>query len=896
MADEENKEEPVEGPDESEGRDNDSESNKTLDQEEMFVGELKHRSIVTEMEESYLDYAMSVIVSRALPDVRDGLKPVHRRILYAMHDIGLRSSAGFRKSASVVGEVLAKYHPHGDTAVYDSMVRMAQDFSLRYMLVRGQGNFGSIDGDSAAAMRYTEAKMHKIADEILADIDKGTVDWKENYDGRYKEPTVMPTRIPQLLLNGTMGIAVGMATNIPPHNLNEILDAVIHVADNPEADFDDLMEIVKGPDFPTGGIIYDKEAIKQMYVTGRGGIKVRAQAEIVEMKNGKSAIIVNEIPYGLNKSSLVSKMADLVRDKKVQGITDLRDESNREGIRIVIELKRDSFPKKVLNQLFKYTSMQTSFNMNMIALVDGIQPRLLNLKQVLEYFIAHRKEVITRRTQYDLDVAEARAHILEGLKIALDDIDKVIATIRAASTKEEAKIQLMKKFKLSDIQAQAILEMRLQTLAGLERKKIEDEYKEKMKLIAELKGILADTGKVLQIMKDELAEIKEKYGDERRTVVVDHAIGQISAKDTVPNEPMILMLTEENYIKRMPPSSFRSQGRGGKGMIGAKTKDEDQIKIVRHVMNHDDVLYFTSLGRVFRLPAYEIPKASRQAKGQAVVNILQLQKEERVTAIHVFKEGTTAKYVFMATRNGTVKKTPIEDFSNVRKSGLIAIKIREGDSLEWVKGTAEGEHVFMVTHNGKSIQFNEANVRSMGRASIGVRGIKLKEKDYVVEMDVLKEEVPSHLLIVTEKGLGKMTNVKEYRYQTRGGTGVKTANLSDKTGFIIGAKVLEEGTKGDMILVSKNGQIIRMPLDSVPSRGRATQGVYLMRMKGADRVASISIIKEMAIVEEPAKKDGEKNPKAGKKAKAKTDAKGKAKATAGKEDADDKSKEQTTLV
>lgn len=810
------------------------------------------KDISTEMEECYLDYAMSVIVARALPDVRDGLKPVHRRILYSMNELSLRSTAKPLKSARVVGDVLGKYHPHGDTAVYDSLVRMAQDFSMRYQLINGQGNFGSVDGDSPAAMRYTEAKMMKISDELLADIDKETVDWNDNYDGTQKEPSVLPARIPQLLLNGSTGIAVGMATSIPPHNIKEVIDAVVHLSDNPEADIDDLMKFIKGPDFPTGGIIYDLEAIKNMYVNGRGGIIIRSKTEIVEKKNGKFVILVSEIPYQVNKANLIVQMANLVRDKKIVGISDIRDESNKDGIRVVIELKKEAYPKKILNQLFKMTSLQSSFNMNLIALVDGIQPRLMNLKEVLEHFIEHRKIVIRRRTEYDLKVAKARAHILEGLKIALDNIDAVIETIRKSETKEEAHKQLMKKFKLSDEQTKAILEMRLQTLAGLERKKIEDEYKEKMALIEELEGILADTKKILKIIKAELAEIKEKYGDERRTDIVPHAPGKISSKDTIPNEPMMVMLSRENYIKRISPSTFRRQARGGKGIIGTTTKEEDEIKIIRYANNHDNLLYFTNKGRVFKLPVYEIPQASRTAKGQPIVNLLQLQDGEAVSSILNSQEQFSGEFLFMATHKGTVKKTPTKDFENVRKSGLIAIKLREGDSLEWVKETSKGDQVTIVTKMGKSIRFDEGDARPMGRPSVGVRGILVKPNDEVVEMDVVKKPEEAQLLIITANGLGKCTQLVNYRLQSRGGTGVKTANVTSKTGNVIGAKIINRDLKGDLILISKNGQTIRMDCQKIPSQGRATQGVYLMRLNKGDFVSSLSLvnIEESANLEE----------------------------------------------
>lgn len=850
----------------------------------VFDPRYKERAISDEMETCYLDYAMSVIVSRALPDVRDGLKPVHRRILYVMQESGLRSTAKFRKSANVVGEVLGKYHPHGDSAVYDSMVRMAQNFSLRYPLVNGQGNFGSIDGDSAAAYRYTEAKMQKIAEEMLTDIDKETVSWADNYDGSRKEPTVLPAKIPQLLLNGTMGIAVGMATNIPPHNLGELIDGVIGLIEDPELTVEDLMEHIKGPDFPTAGLIYDPEAIKAMYVNGRGGVAMRARAEIEEMKSNRFRIRVTEIPYQVNKANLIEKIADLVRDKKIVGISDLRDESSRDDIRIIIELKKDAYPKKILNQLYKMTMMQTSFNMNMIALVDGIQPRLLNLKEVLEYFIIHRKEVITKRTEYELKLAKARAHILEGLKVALDNIDKVIETIKKSKTKEEAGDALQKKFKLSEKQSAAILEMRLQTLAGLEQQKIEDEYKEKMALIAELEGILADPKKIQKILKDELAEMKEKYGDERRTEIIPHAIGEFSAKDTIPNSPMLVILTKENYIKRVPPTSFRTQHRGGKGIIGMNTKEEDEIRILRYTKNHDELFYFTNRGRVFKLPVYEIPQTSRTAKGQAIVNLLQLEKDERVTAILKINEQVEGKFLFMGTSKGTVKKTEISQFQNVRRNGLIAIKLRDDDELEWVKQTTGDNRVVIATRGAKCIQFDESDVRSMGRASMGVRGIRLKNDDEVIQMDVIREE-GADLLTVTANGLGKRSPLSSYRFQARGGSGVKTANLTQKTGEIIGAAVLNPGLEGDLVIVSKSGQIIRLPIGSIPTRGRATQGVYLMRVKKSDLVASISVIQQEPIEEieetdpkkddqkksdEPAEDSKEEKPKAKKEPKAKS--------------------------
>ncbi len=833
-------------------------------------GNLQNKNISSEMEDSYLEYAMSVIVSRALPDVRDGLKPVHRRILHAMNEMGLKSSASFRKSAAVVGEVLAKYHPHGDSAVYDSMVRMAQDFAMRYELVRGQGNFGSIDGDSPAAMRYTEAKMEKISDELLEDIEKETVSWRDNYDGRYKEPTVLPTKLPQLLLNGTTGIAVGMATSIPPHNLGELIDGLMHLSENPEASIEELMEFIKGPDFPTGGLIYNNEDITTAYSTGRGGMVCRAKTEIVEKKGKKFSIIVSEIPYQVNKSNLITKIADLVRDKKLTGITDIRDESNKDGIRVVIELKKDSYPKKILNQLFKYTQLQTSFNMNMIALVDEIQPHLLDLKQVLDHFITHRKVVITKRTEYLLKMAQARAHILEGLKIAIDNIDEVIKTIKKSADKEEALEKLIKKFKLTELQGKAILDMRLQTLAGLERQKIEDELADKLALISNFEGILSSKAKILKIMQDEFAEVKEKYGDERRTQVIPNAIGSFTQKDTIPNAPVMVMLTKENYIKRIPVSSFTSQKRGGKGIIGGTTKEEDEIKLIKYAFNHDELLYFTNQGRVFKLPVFEIPKASRQAKGQAIVNLLQLQEGEIVTAILKTGETFTEQYLFMATSKGTIKKTKVEDFKNVRKSGLIAIKLRQGDSLEWVRECSELDEVVLISREGKCIRFNEKDARPMGRASIGVRGMKLKPGDQVVEMDIVKDKETAEVLVIMGNGLGKMTKVKDYRFQTRGGSGVKTAQITTKTGKVVGAKVLSSNTDADLIIMSKSGQVIRLHSSQIPSQGRATQGVYLMRMKPNDKVASISLIEhvqEKEIEQEQQQKEGKKAAKPKKKAK-----------------------------
>jgi DNA gyrase subunit A len=817
------------------------------------------REISTEMEESYLDYAMSVIVSRALPDVRDGLKPVHRRIIYAMHKLGLRSGARFRKSAAVVGEVLAKYHPHGDSSVYDAMVRMAQDFSMRYPLVRGQGNFGSIDGDSAAAMRYTEAKMEKITDDLVADIEKDTVDFRDNYDGTHQEPTVMPSRLPNMLLNGGTGIAVGMATNIPPHNLNELIDGCLHLSNNPEATIDDLMEFIKGPDYPGGAMIYDKQAIRQAYATGRGSIIARAKTEIVEEK-GKPKIIISEIPFMVNKANMVSKMADLVRDKVINGITDIRDESNRLGIRVVIELRKDSFPNKILNQLFKYTQLQDSFGCNFIALVDGIQPRLMDIKTILEEFLKHRAIVVRRRTEYELRIAKARAHILEGLKKALDHIDEIIAIIRASDTKEIAKTNLMKEFAFSELQTDAILAMRLQTLAGLERKKIEDELAEKLAFIQECEEILADPEKIRAIYENELKEIKEKYGDDRRTEIIPHAIGKMAAIDTIPNEEMIVTLTQGNYIKRFSPTSFRAQARGGKGIRGGAAKEGDEMKIVMHSSNHNNLLYFTSKGRVFQLPVYEIPEAGRTARGQAIVNFLNLEKDETVTAI-LDTTANLGEELFFCTKNGVIKKTKSEAFSNVRRSGLIAIGLKGDDILQWVHPCNPGNEIMIVTRNGMAIRFKEEDVRSMGRAAAGVRGVRLKKDDFVVEMDVVENAETSALLVVMENGLGKASKVEEFRRINRGGGGVKCANLTKKTGKVVGAKVIEEDFAGDLILIARSGQVIRMAADAIPNRGRATQGVILMRMNGADD--AVTGVTKLAVTEEGVKKaiEEDQNPK-----------------------------------
>ena len=803
------------------------------------IGKVHFQPIETEMEKSYLEYAMSVIVSRALPDVRDGLKPVHRRILYAMNNLGLRHNVKYRKSATVVGDVLGKYHPHGDVAVYDSMVRMAQDFSLRYPMVDGQGNFGSMDGDSAAAMRYTEARMTSYAEEMLADIDKDTVDFMPNYDGSQREPKVLPAKVPNLLLNGVQGIAVGMATNIPTHNLTEVVDAILHLIDNPEATVADLMNFVKGPDFPTGGIIFNDGSIAQAYGTGKGSIIMRAVAEIEETKKGLQRIIITEIPYQVNKAGLVEKVAELVKDKRVVGISDIRDESDRTGVRVVIELKRDSYPKKILNQLYKLTPMQTAFHVNMLALVDGIQPRILNLEMVLKHYLDHRRVVVRRRTEFELKKAKDRAHILEGLLIALDHIDAVIKTIRGSATQEEALTNLMAKFKLTELQCRAILSMQLRTLAGLERKKIQDEYDELMKLIAKLEEILSDEANILKVIKEELTEIREKYGDERRTQIVQSALGKFSEEDLVPNEEVLVTLTHGNYIKRMPSDTYKSQGRGGKGIMGMATKEEDVVDHLLQTKNHNMLLFFTSRGRAFKLKAYEIPVASRTAKGQPIVNLINLSPDERITSLIDLGDAKSYKYLFMATKNGTVKKTKIEEYTNVRTSGLIAIKLDAGDELKWVKKTTGDNDIIISTSLAQAIRFRETDVRPMGRATRGVRAIRLRSSDTVVGMDVLDSE--GNILVIMENGYGKVTKTAQFARHNRGGVGIRAGVVTAKTGQAVDVRVLE-GQDGDLLIISKQGQVIRLRLGDIPTIGRSTQGVRIMRMRDNDKVASIALL------------------------------------------------------
>lgn len=810
-------------------------------------GRVEPIQLVDEMKKSYLDYAMSVIVSRALPDVRDGLKPVHRRILYAMWKIGLKHSSKYRKSAHVVGEVMAKYHPHGDSAIYDSLVRMAQDFSLRVPLVNGQGNFGSMDGDNAAAMRYTEAKLQSIAEEMLLDIEKDTVNFTPNYDGSTKEPTVLPSKLPNLLLNGSMGIAVGMATNIPPHNLGELADAVLYLIDNPKATVEDLMQFIQGPDFPTGGIIYDKKDITSAYATGRGGIVVRAKTDIQEMKGGRHKIIVSEVTYQTNKAKLIEKIAKLVQEKKIDGIKDLRDESNKDGVRIVIELKKDAYPKKVLNRLFKLTELQSTFHLNLIALVDGIQPRLLNLKTVLEEHIKHRQEVVRRRAEYDLAIAKARAHILEGLKKALDKIDEIIKTIRASKDKDMAKENLIKKFKFTDLQAQAILDMRLQQLANLERQKILDELKEKLALIKGLETLLGSEKKILAVIKDETKAVREQYDDGRRTQVMARGVKEFKMEDLVANEATIIMMTRDGYIKRLPPDTFKSQGRGGKGVIGLTTKEEDVVQQIIATNTHDNLLFFTTRGRVFQLRAYDIPKATRTAKGQAMVNFLQLAPNESVSSVLSMDDVSKYKFLVMMTTKGTIKRCKLEDFANVRSSGLIALKLKNDDMLEWVRPSSGKDNIIIVSAQGQAIHIKEKDVRAMGRTAAGVRGMKLKSTDEVVGMEIVEPEVMKkkvlELLVISENGLGKRTNLTEYKVQGRGGSGIKTMSVTAKTGPIIGARLVNTSEAGDIMMISRKGQVIRTPIKSISSLGRATQGVRIMRFKSeGDSVVSIALL------------------------------------------------------
>ena len=806
------------------------------------MAEPEKREITKELSTSYLSYAMSVIVDRALPDVRDGMKPVHRRILWDMWDSGLSSSAKTRKSANVVGEVLARYHPHGDSSVYDAMVRMAQSFSLRYPLVFGQGNFGSIDGDPAAAYRYTEAKLAKIADEMLVDIEKETVDWMPNYDATREEPKVLPAKLPNLLLNGALGIAVGMATSIPTHNLTEISDAILYLADNPDATTEDLLQFVKGPDFPTGGIIYDKKAIQQAYVTGRGGIVARAKADIVEKKNGKQFdIIVTEIPYQVNKAELVKSIAELAQEKKIEGIKDLRDESDREGMRVVIELKNDVPPQKVLNWLYKHTDLQRNFNMNMMALVGGV-PRLLSLRDVLVEYVAHRKDVIKRRTQFDLKKAQERAHILEGLCIALDAIDRVISTIRKSKDKDEARINLIKLFKLTEVQTTAILEMRLQTLAALERKKIEEELKEKKDLIKELTLILKTPARLIGIIKKEVGELKEKYGDERRTQVVARALEAVSDEDLIPEEEAIVTVSAGGYIKRLPPDTFKVQNRGGKGLIGSDVADEDFLLHFFGAATHDNVLFFTNRGRVFQTKVYEIPQATRTSKGRAIQNFLELPADESVNAVVNYSaKNERNKYLMLVTKNGVIKKTPLGDFENIRRTGIIAISLKKGDQLKWARLTGGADEVVLATRQGQSIRFDEKQIRPMGRTAAGVRAIKLKKQnDEVAGFSIVTKVGDAKLLAVMEHGFAKQTKLSEFKKQSRGGSGIKIAQITPKTGPLISAHVVTE--EKEIFALSAKGQMIRMQIETIRETGRAAQGVRIMNLNAGDRIAGTLVV------------------------------------------------------
>ncbi len=809
---------------------------------------LERRRLENVMQDNFFRYSMSVIVDRALPDVRDGLKPVHRRILYSMNQNGNRSTAKFVKSARIIGDVMGKYHPHGDSAIYDSMVRLAQDWAMRYTLVQGQGNFGSMDGDPPAAHRYTEARLDKPAEELLTDIEKETVDFKDNFDGSEREPIVLPAKLPNLLLNGQIGIAVGMATSIPTHNLGELVDATIELIDNPEATVDDLLQHVKGPDFPTGAIVYGGAPMRQAYATGRGSVMMRAVAEIQETKRGRHQIVVTEIPYGVNKATLIEKIGELHKEKRVQ-LADLRDESSRGKVRIVIELKKDAYPKKVLNQLYKLTALQTSFNYNMLALVNTMQPRILGLHDILSEFVKHRQSVVRRRTEFELKKAKARAHILEGYKIALDHIDEVIKTIRASKAQDEAEKNLRAKFGLSEIQAKAILAMQLRRLTGLEREAVENELRELLKLIARLEAILADEQEILNIIKTELLEMKEKYGDERRSKIINHELGKFSDEELIPEEDAVVLLTTENYIKRTLASDYRKQNRGGKGKRGMTTKEEDIIAQIIPASTHDYLLFFTNKGRVFRLKAYEVPAASLSAKGVAAVNLLQMQPEEKITAIIKHeKNASDAGYLFMATKNGTVKKTPLSDYANIRTNGLIAIKLDDGDELKWIKKTDGESDVIISTSAGQAIRFNEKDARPMGRAARGVRGVRLRPNDRVVGMDIVTSDDQT-LLVISEQGFGKRTKVTNFPSHKRGGVGIKAAIVAAKTGPIISVQTIDP-TMTDAILVSQNGQTIRISLKDIKLLGRTTQGVTIMRLGDNDAVSSIGLMEERSSEED----------------------------------------------
>ena len=807
------------------------------------------RTVEDVMEDNFLRYSMSVIVDRALPDVRDGMKPVHRRIVYVMDKMGIGPSSKTVKSAQIVGEVMGKYHPHGDSSIYDAMVRMAQDWVGRYPLVQGQGNFGSMDGDPPAAMRYTEAKMTRVSEALLADIDKETVDFRDTYDATHREPVVLPAKLPNLLLNGQVGIAVGMATNIPTHNLGEIVDATVALIDNPEATLDDLMKHIKGPDFPTGAVVYGGAPMRQAYATGRGSVTIRAVANIEEAKRGRHQIVVTEMPYGVNKATLIEKIADLVHDKKLTTISDLRDESARGSVRVVIELKKDAYPKKVLNQLYKLTALQTNFHYNMLALVEtgtnpvALQPRVLGLHDILHEFIKHRQKVVRRRTEYELRKAKEREHILEGYKIALDHIDEVIRTIRASKTQDEAEKALIEKFGLSVIQAKAILAMQLRRLTGLEREAIENELAELRKKIAHLEKVLADENEILRIIKEELLEIKEKYGDERRSKIINTEVGKFSDEELIPEEDTVVLVTTENYIKRTLASDYRRQNRGGKGKRGMTTKEEDVIDQLVPASTHDWLLFFTNKGRVFRLKAYEVPAASLAAKGVAAVNLLQLQPEEKITSIiNLAKDAGSDGYLFMATTKGTVKKTAISDYANIRTNGLIAINLDDGDELRWIKQTDGRSDVIISTSAGQAVRFNEEECRPMGRAARGVRGVRLRPNDSVVGMDVVTS-ADQTLLVLSANGYGKITKVANFPSHKRGGVGIKAATVTAKTGPIVTVQTLESDAV-EAIIISQGGQTIRVGLGDIPTLGRTTQGVRVMRLSDDDSVSSIGIMRD----------------------------------------------------
>ncbi|MEH7301583.1 DNA gyrase subunit A [Neobacillus drentensis] len=818
--------------------------------------QIKEINISQEMKSSFLDYAMSVIVSRALPDVRDGLKPVHRRILYAMHDLGMHSDKPYKKSARIVGDVIGKYHPHGDSAVYETMVRMAQDFNYRYMLVDGHGNFGSVDGDAAAAMRYTESRMSKISMELLRDINKDTIDYQDNYDGEEREPVVLPARFPNLLVNGTTGIAVGMATNIPPHQLGEVIDGVLAISHDPEITTQELMEIIPGPDFPTGGMILGRSGIRKAYETGRGSITIRAKVEIEQKSNGKEVIIVNELPYQVNKAKLIEKIAELARDKKIEGITDLRDESDRRGMRIVIEVRKDANANVLLNNLYKQTALQTSFGINTLALVGG-QPKVLSLKQCLVHYLDHQRVVIRRRIEFELRKAEARAHILDGLRIALDNLDAVINLIRSSQTTDIAREGLMTSFNLSEKQAQAILDMRLQRLTGLEREKIEEEYQNLVKLIAELKAILADEEKVLDIIREELTEIKERFNDKRRTEIVTGGLENIEDEDLIPRENIVISLTHNGYIKRLPVSTYRAQRRGGRGIQGMGTNEDDFVEHLITTSTHDTILFFTNKGKVYRSKGYEIPEYSRTAKGIPIINLLGIEKGEWVNAIIPIEEFVDDWFLFFTTKEGVSKRSPLTSFANIRNNGLIALSLREGDELISVRLTDGTKHMIIGTKKGMLIHFPETDVRSMGRTATGVKGITLDSDDEVVGMEVLEES--NDVLIVTKKGYGKRTPASEYRIQGRGGKGIKTCQVTEKNGPLVSMRAVTG--EEDLMLITTGGVLIRMDVASISKMGRSTQGVKLISMKESDNefVATVAKVEKEEESQEDDSNDVEGN-------------------------------------